>query len=98
MERRGAAGQGAMLVTPRQLEALIRLSEARARAELRRLVTKADVEDVLELMKNGLNFQERISEVDLFGFGNFVSFIIIFLFLLLIEIGFLSTDWCKKLL
>ena len=60
MERRGAAGQGAMLVTPRQLEALIRLSEARARAELRRLVTKADVEDVLELMKNGLNFQELL--------------------------------------
>ena len=47
-----------MLVTPRQLEALIRLSEARARAELRRMVTKADVEDVLELIKNGLNFQE----------------------------------------
>ena len=47
-----------MLVTPRQLEALIRLSEARARAELRRMVTKADVEDVLELIKNGLHFQE----------------------------------------
>ena len=56
LERRGA--QGAVLVTPRQLEALIRLSEARARAELRRMVTKADVEDVLELIKNGLNFQE----------------------------------------
>ena len=63
LERRGAAGQGAMLVTPRQLEALIRLSEARARAELRRLVTKADVEDVLELMKNGLNFQEEFLQV-----------------------------------
>ena len=56
LERRGA--EGAMLVTPRQLEALIRLSEARARAELRRMVTRADVEDVLELIQNGLNFQE----------------------------------------
>lgn len=61
LERRGA--QGAVLVTPRQLEALIRLSEARARAELRRMVTKADVEDVLELIKNGLNFQEEFLQV-----------------------------------
>lgn len=34
------------------------------------------------------------SEVDLFGLRNLYLFII-FLFLLLIEIGFLSTDWCK---
>lgn len=94
MERRGAAGQGAMLVTPRQLEALIRLSEARARAELRRLVTKADVEDVLELMKNGLNFQEPILKLICLGLGIWI-FYYSFLFLLLIEIGFLSTDWCK---
>lgn len=50
-ERAGAGAGGPMPVTPRQLEALIRLSEARARAELRRMVTKADVEDVLELMR-----------------------------------------------
>ena len=34
----------AMPVTPRQLEALVRLSEARAKAELRRQVTVEDVE------------------------------------------------------
>lgn len=40
-------------VTPRQLEALIRLSEARARAELRRFVLKGDVEDVIEIVSRG---------------------------------------------
>ena len=60
LERRNGP-QGALLVTPRQLEALIRLSEARARAELRDVVTKADVEDVLELLRHGFNFQAGLS-------------------------------------
>lgn len=62
LERRNGP-QGALLVTPRQLEALIRLSEARARAELRDVVTKADVEDVLELLRHGFNFQEEFLQV-----------------------------------
>lgn len=41
-------------ITTRQLESLIRLSEARARLELREIVTKTDAEDVVELMKYSL--------------------------------------------
>ena len=41
----------------------MRLSEARARAELRRTVTRADVEDVLELLGHGLTFQEEFLQV-----------------------------------
>lgn len=42
----------------------MRLSEARARAELRRTVTRADVEDVLELLRHGLHFQEEFLTVE----------------------------------
>ncbi len=38
------------LITIRQLETLIRLAQARARMELRDLVTCSDVEDVAEIM------------------------------------------------
>jgi DNA helicase MCM8 len=38
-------------ITTRQLESLIRLSEARARIELREIVTQQDAEDVIEIMK-----------------------------------------------
>jgi len=66
LERRGAehnAG-GSMPVTARQLEALIRLSEARARAELRRVVLRSDVEDVIEIVKAGLaDFEEVLPKV-----------------------------------
>jgi DNA helicase MCM8 len=41
-------------ITTRQLESLIRLSEARARLELRETVTQEDAEDVVELMKCSL--------------------------------------------
>ena len=41
-------------ITTRQLESLIRLSEARARCELREMVTKKDAEDVVEIMKQSL--------------------------------------------
>ena len=37
-------------VTTRQLESLMRLAEARARAELRSTVTENDVKDVIEIM------------------------------------------------
>merc|ERR1712039_547111 len=51
---------GQLPVTPRYLEALIRLSEARARAELRHVVLRTDVEDVLEIMKAGTDLEEAL--------------------------------------
>jgi len=41
-------------ITTRQLEAMVRLSEARAKMELRDYVTAADARDVVELMKESL--------------------------------------------
>ncbi|KAM3606786.1 uncharacterized protein V6R79_023226 [Siganus canaliculatus] len=41
-------------ITTRQLESLIRLTEARARLELREKATKSDAEDVVEIMKHSL--------------------------------------------
>lgn len=42
-------------ITARQLESLIRLAEARARAALREYVTEEDVIDVIDLMKKSLS-------------------------------------------
>lgn len=39
-------------ITTRQLESLIRLTEARARLELREEATKEDAEDIIEIMKH----------------------------------------------
>ncbi|KNC73258.1 hypothetical protein SARC_14182, partial [Sphaeroforma arctica JP610] len=41
-------------ITTRQLESLIRLSEARARSELREVVTKDDALDAIEIMRHSL--------------------------------------------
>lgn len=41
-------------ITTRQLEALVRLSQARARAEFREQVTRADAQDVVALMEGSL--------------------------------------------
>ncbi|GBG76110.1 hypothetical protein CBR_g21769 [Chara braunii] len=41
-------------ITLRQLESLVRLAEARARIELREVVTKQDAVDVVEIMKESL--------------------------------------------
>jgi DNA helicase MCM8 len=41
-------------ITTRQLESIIRLAEARAKAELRELVTEQDAKDVVEIMKESL--------------------------------------------
>ncbi|XP_076834434.1 DNA helicase MCM8 [Brachyhypopomus gauderio] len=41
-------------ITTRQLESLIRLTEARARIELREKATQSDAEDVVEIMKHSL--------------------------------------------
>ena len=47
--REAAEAQGARHVTPRALESLARLAEARARVDLRGVVTGADAEDAAEL-------------------------------------------------
>ncbi|KAL4433271.1 hypothetical protein ABPG77_003319 [Micractinium sp. CCAP 211/92] len=52
-----AADPGALPVTARQLESLVRLSEARARVELREEVTREDAEDVVEILKQTLDGQ-----------------------------------------
>ena len=41
-------------ITTRQIESLIRLAEARARMELREVVTEQDAKDVLEVMRMSL--------------------------------------------
>ncbi|XP_074531803.1 DNA helicase MCM8 [Halichoeres trimaculatus] len=41
-------------ITTRQLESLIRLTEARARLDLRETASKSDAEDVVEIMKHSL--------------------------------------------
>jgi len=64
VEQRSAAHNvsGQMAVTPRQLEALIRLSEARAKAELRRVVLASDVDDVVEIVRAGSDFEESLPD------------------------------------
>jgi len=53
-------------VTPRQLESLIRLSEARARVELRETVTAEDALDVVDIMRESLYdlFSDEFGHVD----------------------------------
>ncbi|CAM9850234.1 unnamed protein product [Chrysoparadoxa australica] len=52
--RKEAAGGRSMPITSRQLESLIRLSQARARADLRDVVTEADAGDVVDMMQESL--------------------------------------------
>ena len=52
--RKGAKEQDTTPVTTRQLESLIRLSEARARAEMRTIVTEDDARDVIEVMRQSM--------------------------------------------
>ncbi|KAJ3446597.1 intein-containing DNA helicase mcm8 precursor [Anaeramoeba flamelloides] len=53
--------------TTRQLESLIRLSQARAKIELREIVTKDDAEDVVEIMRESLfdTFSDEFGQIDL---------------------------------
>ena len=46
----GGATKRVITATPRQLESLIRLSEARARVRLSNRVEKSDVEEAIRLM------------------------------------------------
>ena len=52
--RRSHTGSDTMPVTTRQLESLIRLAEARAKLELREIVTAEDAMDVIQLMKESM--------------------------------------------
>eukprot|EP01094_Clydonella_sp_ATCC50884_P002987 TRINITY_DN1229_c0_g1_i1.p1 TRINITY_DN1229_c0_g1~~TRINITY_DN1229_c0_g1_i1.p1 ORF type:complete len:761 (-),score=246.51 TRINITY_DN1229_c0_g1_i1:1651-3933(-) len=53
-------------ITTRQLESLIRLSEARARMELRQIVTAEDARDVVEIMKASLyqTVEDQFGNID----------------------------------
>ncbi|XP_059471137.1 DNA helicase MCM8 [Neocloeon triangulifer] len=53
-------------VTTRQLESLIRLTEARAKLELRKEATEEDAQDVVELMKHSLldTFCDELGSLD----------------------------------
>ena len=57
----GGGGSDGVPITTRQLEALIRLSQARAKACLREFVLREDAEDVVELMRESV-FQVHQSD------------------------------------
>jgi replicative DNA helicase Mcm len=55
LDLRKSGGESSIHITPRQLESLIRESEARAKLMLRDLVTKEDVEVVIALFRSSLS-------------------------------------------
>lgn len=55
LDLRATASEGdSVPITTRQLESLVRLGQARARLELREIVTKEDAEDVVELLRESM--------------------------------------------
>jgi DNA replicative helicase MCM subunit Mcm2 (Cdc46/Mcm family) len=48
-------GQGTSPITARQLESLVRLTEAKAKVELREYATAEDANDILELFESSLS-------------------------------------------
>ncbi|KAF2071876.1 hypothetical protein CYY_006803 [Polysphondylium violaceum] len=54
LKLRDESSSDSMPVTTRQLESLIRLSEARAKLELRETVTENDAKDIIEIIKQSL--------------------------------------------
>ncbi|XP_067845527.1 DNA helicase MCM8 isoform X2 [Heptranchias perlo] len=64
--RRQNQGPDSTPITTRQLESLIRLTEARARLELREKATKCDAEDVVDIMKHSLldTFSDEFGRLD----------------------------------
>lgn len=67
--RKGAHEQAADTtpITTRQLESLIRLSEARARAVMRSVVTETDARDVIEIMRESMleTLTDETGQIDL---------------------------------
>lgn len=64
-------------ITTRQLESLIRLTESRARLELREVATKEDAEEVIEIMKYRLVGEQALylqNTVMLSPLNHFLSF------------------------
>ncbi|MFH1327444.1 MAG: minichromosome maintenance protein MCM [Candidatus Bathyarchaeota archaeon] len=59
------AEEAMVAITPRQLEALIRISEARARVALRDTVTAMDAEAAIKIMQKSLHNVGAISEAEL---------------------------------
>ncbi|XP_067900466.1 DNA helicase MCM8 isoform X1 [Heterodontus francisci] len=64
--RRQNQGPDSTPITTRQLESLIRLTEARAKLELRENATKSDAEDVVDIMKHSLldTFSDEFGRLD----------------------------------
>lgn len=54
LRARSGAGADGPPITPRQLESLVRLAEARAKVELRERVTAEDAKDAVEVMKESM--------------------------------------------
>jgi len=66
MREMSAGGEGTpVAITPRQLEALIRIAEARARAALREEVTKMDAEAAIQIMKKSLKDVGAFKEAEM---------------------------------
>ncbi|OXB68339.1 hypothetical protein ASZ78_015279, partial [Callipepla squamata] len=64
--RKQNQGAGSTPITTRQLESLIRLTEARTRLELREKCTKEDAEDVIEIMKYSMlgTYSDEFGKLD----------------------------------
>lgn len=72
--RGGGRGGSNITATPRQLESLIRLAEAHARMKLSEIVTEADVEEAMRLVKAAMHmaaFDPNTGKIDmnLFAMG-----------------------------
>lgn len=52
--RENSSGHNSIPITSRQLDSIIRLSQARAKLELRSLVTQEDAQDVVKLIQESL--------------------------------------------
>ncbi len=73
MRATGEAENAPVPITPRQLEALVRLAEARARMALREEVSAADAEAVVRLMKESLRQVGLDRETGLIDIDRIVS-------------------------
>jgi len=74
MREMSGSGEGTpVAITPRQLEALIRIAEARARAALREEVTKMDAEAAIRIMRRSLRdvgaLREEVADIDVIMTG-----------------------------